>query len=103
MQDTSRKAAEGFHSAPDVETGASALESAAETRRPFEERNRMALGDNVRRLRTTDGETIETLARATNLPVQMLKAVEDGRRDIPPKALLRLAQHFRVKPDDLLG
>lgn len=88
---------------PRVETRTGALEGATETHGTARERNRMTLGDNVRRLRTTDGETIETLARATNLPVQMLKAVEDGRRDIPPKALLRLAQHFRVKPDDLLG
>ncbi|ALN71801.1 MULTISPECIES: helix-turn-helix domain-containing protein [unclassified Aureimonas] len=62
----------------------------------------MALPDNVRRLRTTDGDTIETVSRSTGLPAPLLQAIENGRAEIPPKALRALAQHFRVKPSDLL-
>jgi transcriptional regulator with XRE-family HTH domain len=62
----------------------------------------MALPENVRRLRTTDGDTIETVSRSTGLPAPLLLAIENGREDIPPKALRLLAQHFRVKPADLL-
>ncbi len=63
----------------------------------------MALSDNVRRLRVTDGDTIETVARSTGLPSPLIHAIENGREEIAPKALRALAQHFRVKPEDLLS
>ncbi|WP_019996196.1 helix-turn-helix domain-containing protein [Aureimonas ureilytica] len=61
------------------------------------------LSENVRRLRTTDGDTVETVARSTGLPIPLIQAIENGREEIAPRALQRLAQHFRVKPEDLLA
>ena len=42
------------------------------------------LSENVRRLRTTDGDTVETVARSTGLPEPLIQAIENGREEIAP-------------------
>ncbi len=62
----------------------------------------MTLSANMRRLRIADGDSLETVARATGLPLPLLQAIENGRDDVPPKTLRALARHFRIREGELL-
>ncbi len=61
----------------------------------------MSLPDNVRRLRITDGHSIEEVAEASGLSVALVAAIENGRTRVSPKVVEALARHFRIGAAEL--
>ena len=61
----------------------------------------MSLPENVRRLRITDGQSIEQIADASKVPPAIIATIENGRVHVPPKVLRALATHFGVTIGEL--
>ena len=61
----------------------------------------MSLSDNLRRLRITDGHSVEDVAEASGLSVALVAAIENGRTRVPPKVVEALARHFRISAAEL--
>lgn len=60
------------------------------------------LGQRLRELRSSAGETQATAAAAVGLARPYLSAVEAGRKNITLETLYALAEHFDVAPAELL-
>jgi transcriptional regulator with XRE-family HTH domain len=60
------------------------------------------LGQRLRALRNSAGETQAATAAAVGLARPYLSAVEAGRKNITLETLYALAAHFNVEPNDLL-
>jgi transcriptional regulator with XRE-family HTH domain len=64
----------------------------------------LSLPKNLRRLRMTDGHSVEEVARGAGVPPALIQAVENGRReDVPPRVVRALARHFRITEAELLS
>ncbi len=62
----------------------------------------MELGDRIRELRKSQGETLKTTSEGTNLSVSYLSDIERGRTNPSLQTLETLAKHFGVTVTDLL-
>ncbi len=60
------------------------------------------LGQRLRELRNSAGETQAAAAAAVGLARPYLSAIEAGRKNITLETLYALAEHFDVDPTDLL-
>ncbi|WP_204079786.1 helix-turn-helix domain-containing protein [Mycobacterium riyadhense] len=60
------------------------------------------LGQRLRELRNSAGETQAAAAAAVGLTRPYLSAIEAGRRNITLETLYALAEHFDVDPTELL-
>ena len=62
----------------------------------------MELGDRIRELRKSKGETLKTTSEGINLSVSYLSDIERGRTNPSLQTLETLAIHFGVTVTDLL-
>lgn len=60
------------------------------------------LGQRLRSLRSSAGETQAATAAAVGIARPYLSAVEAGRKNITLETLYALAEHFSVEPTELL-
>ncbi|MHB1341695.1 MAG: helix-turn-helix domain-containing protein [Coriobacteriia bacterium] len=61
------------------------------------------LGDTLRTLRLSRGETLTDVADATGVSVAMLSRLERGQRSPSPETLCVLAGHFGLPAEEMLG
>ncbi|MDI6692516.1 MAG: helix-turn-helix transcriptional regulator [Anaerosomatales bacterium] len=61
------------------------------------------IGQTLRALRVSRNETLHDVSRATGLSVAMLSRIERGERSASPSAILALADHFGLPPQELVG
>ncbi len=62
----------------------------------------MQLGDRIRELRKSNGETLKTTSEGTSLSVSYLSDIERGRTSPSLQTLEALAKHFKMSLMDLL-
>ncbi len=63
----------------------------------------MKLGDRIRELRKSKGETLKEISGSTNLSVSYLSDIERGRTNPSLQTLDTLAEHFGISVTDLLS
>lgn len=61
------------------------------------------LGDTLRTLRLSRGETLTDVADATGVSVAMLSRLERGQRSPSPETLGMVARHFGLPAEEMLG
>ncbi|MCL4078646.1 helix-turn-helix domain-containing protein [Coriobacteriia bacterium Es71-Z0120] len=61
------------------------------------------VGHTLRSLRVSRNETLLDVSRATGLSVAMISRIERGERAASPAAILALAKHYGLPPDELVG
>ena len=62
----------------------------------------MELGDRIRELRKTKGETLKATSDSTDISVSYLSDIERGRTNPSLQTLEALAKHFDITVTDLL-
>jgi transcriptional regulator with XRE-family HTH domain len=62
----------------------------------------MKLGDRIRELRKSKGETLQTTSKGTKLSISYLSDIERGRTNPSLQTLEALAAHFTINLTDLL-
>lgn len=63
----------------------------------------MQLGQRIRELRTSRGETLKDISNSTTLSVSYLSDIERGRTNPSLQSLETLANHFEISVTDLLA
>ena len=54
-------------------------------------------------LRNEKGENLYTIAKFLNVTIQTVSNYENGKREMTPDTIIKLAQYFNVSTDYLLG
>lgn len=54
-------------------------------------------------LRTEKGENLEKVAKYLDVSIQTISNYENGKREMTPETIIKLAEYFKVTTDYLLG
>lgn len=90
---------------PPLHPGADWLPSRASTFTQADDEGQATdgVGDRIRAIRETRGWTVQEVARIADIPLRRLHQIEEGLRDVPVNAVLRLAQVLGCPLAQLIG
>lgn len=59
--------------------------------------------NRLKKLRLEKNESLESIAKILNVTLQTISNYENGKREMTPNTIIKLAEYFNVTTDYLLG
>lgn len=59
--------------------------------------------NRLKKLRLEKNESLETIAKVLDVTLQTISNYENGKREMTPSTIIKLAEYFNVSTDYLLG
>ncbi len=59
--------------------------------------------NRLKKLRLEKNESLESIAKILNVTLQTISNYENGKREMTPNTIIKLAEYFNVSTDYLLG